>query len=159
MLSPDEAFTKWERKGATQLRHSHAFLCRLTALIRDKYPELMRELLAEGTRLFGFAEALPPALEKQYAPVKGDEDLMLLFSRRSTLELAMRRYAARIPGVTFVTNAGVRGLIARREAGMLVVEGLKVEQDGVVGEMRADVVVDATGRNTMFPEWLRAEGL
>jgi 2-polyprenyl-6-methoxyphenol hydroxylase-like FAD-dependent oxidoreductase len=158
-LSPDEAFNTWERKGATQLRHSHAFLGRLTALIRDKYPELMRELLAEGTRLFGFAEALPPALEKKYTPVKGDEDLMLLFSRRSTLELAMRRYAARIPGVTFVTNAGVRGLIARREAGMLVVEGLKVEQDGVVNDMRADVVVDATGRNTMFPEWLRAEGL
>ncbi len=41
----------------------------------------------------------------------------------------------------------------------LVVEGLKVERDGAPQEMRADVVVDATGRNTSFPEWLRAEGL
>jgi 2-polyprenyl-6-methoxyphenol hydroxylase-like FAD-dependent oxidoreductase len=158
-LSPDEAFAKWERKGATQLRHSHAFLGRLTALIRDKYPELMRELLAEGTRLFGFAEALPPTLEKDYVPAKGDEDMMLLFSRRSTLELVMRRYAARIPGVSFVTDAGVRGLIARRENGLLIVEGLKVERDGAIEDMRADIVVDATGRNTMFPQWLRNEGL
>jgi len=158
-LSPDEAFYKWERKGATQLRHSHAFLGRLTTLIRDKYPELMRELLAEGTRLFRFAEALPPTLEKDYVPAKGDEDMMLLFSRRSTLELAMRRYAARIPGVSFVTDAGVRGLIARRENGALIVEGLQVERNGAVEDMRADIVVDATGRNTMFPEWLRNEGL
>jgi 2-polyprenyl-6-methoxyphenol hydroxylase-like FAD-dependent oxidoreductase len=156
--SPEEAFTQWERRGATQLRHSHAFLGRLTSLIRDRYPELMKELLAEGTRLFGFAEGLPPTIEHKYRPEKGDEDLTLLFSRRTTLELVIRRYAAKLPGVTFITDAGVRGLIARKEHGKIVVEGLKVERNGAVEEMRADTVVDATGRNTVFPEWLRAEG-
>ena len=156
--SPEEAFQQWERRGATQLRHSHAFLGRLTSLIRDRYPDLMKELLSEGTRLFGFAEGLPPTLENSYAPEKGDEDLTLLFSRRTTLELVMRRHAAKLPGVTFVTDAGVRGLIARKENGRIVVEGLKVEHDGTVEDMRADIVVDATGRNTVFPEWLRAEG-
>src|SRR5262249_38699375 len=111
--SPEEAFTQWERRGATQLRHSHAFLGRLTSLIRDRYPDLMKELLAEGTRLFGFAEGLPPTIENKYTPEKGDEDLTLLFSRRTTLELVIRRYAAKLPGVTFITDAGVRGLITR----------------------------------------------
>jgi len=156
--SPEEAFAHWERRGATQLRHSHAFLGRLTSLIRDRYPELMKELLAEGTRLFGFAEGLPPTIEHKYTPEKGDEDLTLLFSRRTTLELVIRRYAARLPGVTFITDAGVRGLIARKENGKIVVEGLKVERNGAVEDMHADIVVDATGRNTVFPEWLRAEG-
>jgi 2-polyprenyl-6-methoxyphenol hydroxylase-like FAD-dependent oxidoreductase len=156
--SPEEAFRQWERRGATQLRHSHAFLGRLTSLIRDRYPDLMKELLSEGTRLFGFAEGLPPTLENNYTPEKGDEDLTLLFSRRTTLELVMRRHAAKLPGVTFVTDAGVRGLITRRENGKIIVEGPKVERNGVVEDMRADIVVDATGRNTMFPEWLRAEG-
>ncbi len=158
-LSPEDAFYKWERRGATQLRHSHAFLGRLTALIRDRYPALMAELLAEGTRLFGYADALTPPLSEQYKPKPGDEDMTLLFSRRTTLELAMRRYAAKLPGVTFISDAGVRGMTTRRENGTLVVTGLKVERDGVVGEMAADVVVDATGRNTLFPEWLRQEGL
>lgn len=157
--SPEEAFTQWERRGATQLRHSHAFLGRLTSLIRDRYPDLMKELLAEGTRLFGFAEGLPPTLENKYTAEKGDEDLTLLFSRRTTLELVIRRYAAKLPGVRFVTDAGVRGLITRREGGKLIVEGLKVERNGAVEEMRADVVIDATGRNTVFPEWMRAEGV
>src|SRR5205823_4181043 len=44
-LSPDEAFYRWERKGATQLRHSHAFIGKLTALIRERYPDLLTELL------------------------------------------------------------------------------------------------------------------
>ncbi|HJW42774.1 MAG TPA: hypothetical protein VJ476_16290 [Rhizomicrobium sp.] len=157
--SAEDAFYGWERRGATQLRHSHAFLGRLTALIRDRYPDLMAELLREGTRLFGFEDGLSPAQAKDYRPVAGDEDLKLLFSRRTTLELILRRYAAKLPGVTFVTDAGVRGLITRRNGNRLVLEGLKVERDGAVEEMRADIVVDATGRNTPFPEWLRGEGV
>src|SRR5665213_1743070 len=157
--SPEEAFYKWERRGATQLRHSHAFLGRLTALIRDRYPDLMAELLAEGTRLFGFAEGLPPPLTDKYVAAEGDEDLKLLFSRRSTLELVMRRYAARLAGISFIANAGVRGILTSRENEKLIVEGLNIERDGAVEEMRADVVVDASGRNTMFPEWLGQQGV
>ncbi|HEY2033173.1 MAG TPA: hypothetical protein VGH02_05760 [Rhizomicrobium sp.] len=156
--SPEEAFTQWERRGATQLRHSHAFLGRLTSLIRDRYPDLMKELLAEGTRLFNYAEGLPPTLEKKYVAEPGDADMTLLFSRRTTLELVMRRYAAKLPGITFVTNAGVRGLISRKENGKIVVEGLKVERNGAVEDMHADIVIDATGRNTVFPDWFRTEG-
>jgi 2-polyprenyl-6-methoxyphenol hydroxylase-like FAD-dependent oxidoreductase len=158
-VSAEDAFRNWERKGATQLRHSHAFIGRLTALIRDRYPELMAELQAEGTRLFGFAEALPPALEPDYAAAPGDADMTLLFSRRTTLELVMRRHAARLPGISFITDAGARGIITRHVDGKLIVDGLRVQRGDAVEKMRADVVVDATGRNTMFPDWLRAEGL
>jgi len=157
-VSADAAFYEWERRGATQLRHSHAFLGRLTSLIRDRYPDLMAELLAEGTRLFGFQDGLPPTLNGDYVPAKGDEDLKLLFSRRTTLELILRRYAAKLPGVTFVSDVGVRGLLLRRDQGRLVAEGLKVERGGALEDMKADIVVDATGRNTSFPEWLRAQG-
>ena len=138
--SAEDAFHNWERKGATQLRHSHAFLGRLTTLIRERYPDLMAELLAEGTRLFGFADGLPVSLAKNYVPAPGDEDCKLLFSRRTTLELILRRYAAKLPGITFVTDAGVRGLIARREGGRLIAEGLKVERDGAVQDLRAEGV-------------------
>lgn len=156
--SAEEAFYSWERRGATQLRHSHAFLGRLTTLIRERYPDLMAELLHEGTRLFGFEDGLTPTLAQGYVPSKGDEDLKLLFSRRTTLELIRRRYAARQVGVTFINDAGARGPIVRHEGGKLYIDGLKVERNGVVEEMRADVTVDATGRNTLFPDWLRVEG-
>jgi 2-polyprenyl-6-methoxyphenol hydroxylase-like FAD-dependent oxidoreductase len=156
--SPDDAFYAWERKGATQLRHSHAFIGRLTTLIRARYPDLLEELEAAGARLFGYEEARPPALTSGYRAEAGDEELAFIFSRRTTLELVMRRYAARLPGVTFRSNAAVRGLIAQREDNAVRVEGLEVESAGAVEMLRADIVVDAGGRNTVFPDWLRAQG-
>jgi 2-polyprenyl-6-methoxyphenol hydroxylase-like FAD-dependent oxidoreductase len=157
--SPEEAFRTWERRGATQLRHSHVFLGRLTTLIRDRYPALLDDLLEAGARIFTFEDALPPTLKSHYAPQPGDDELSILFSRRTTLELVMRRHAAKLPGVEFVSDAGVRGLLARRGDGGLTIEGLKVERDGNTEDLRADVTIDASGRNTAFPDWLRAEGV
>ena len=48
--SAAEAFTAWERKGATQVRHSHAFLGRLRKLLRESYPDLLDALLEAGAR-------------------------------------------------------------------------------------------------------------
>jgi 2-polyprenyl-6-methoxyphenol hydroxylase-like FAD-dependent oxidoreductase len=158
--SAEDAFNNWERRGATQLRHSHVFLGRLTTLIRERYPDLLSELLDSGARIFRFADGLPPALRQRYTPAPGDEDLEILFSRRTTLELVMRRYASRLPGVTFLDDAGVRELVARRgDDGLVTVEGLKVERGGSTETIGADIVVDATGRNTAFPHWLKALGV
>ncbi|MEI9929190.1 MAG: hypothetical protein WDM89_01135 [Rhizomicrobium sp.] len=157
--SPEEAFQSWERRGATQLRHSHVFLGRLTTLLRTHYPKLMQELLDSGARVFGFEEGLPPSLHNSYRAQPGDDDLAILFSRRTTLELVMRRYASRLPNVTFINDAGVRGIITgRSDNGALTLEGLKIERNGAMEDMRTDVVVDASGRNTPFPDWLRATG-
>lgn len=156
--SPEDAFHTWQRRGATQLRHSHAFIGRLTTLIRTRYPDLMKELLDSGARIFDYRDALPPSLHDIYVPAAGDDDMAFLFSRRTTLELVMRRYAARLPGVEFISDTGALGLITRREKNMLVAEGLQVDRGGSIREMRADAVIDATGRNTVFPDWLRNEG-
>ncbi len=157
--SPEEAFQSWERRGATQLRHSHVFLGRLTTLLRTRYPQLMQELLESGARIFSFEDGLPPTLRDSYRARPGDDELAILFSRRTTLELVMRRYAARLTNVSFLNEAGVRNAITSRdESGMLTVEGLKIERNGTVADMRAHLVVDASGRNTTFPDWLRAAG-
>ncbi len=132
------------------------FLGRLTTLIRERYPVLMEELLAAGARVFRFEDGLSPALRNRYVAAPADEDMAFLFSRRTTLELVMRRHAARLPGVEFVTDVGVRGLLAHRDGDGLIVDGLKTERDGVVTEFRAGVTIDASGRNTLFPDWLRA---
>ena len=156
--SPDDAFYAWERRGATQLRHSHAFIGRLTTLIRTRYPDLMEELLNAGARLFSYEEALPPTLKHRYTVDAGDDELAFIFSRRTTLELIMRRYAARLPGVEFRSNAAVRNLIAERDDGTILVKGLEVDAGDATDSLHADVVVDASGRNTVFPDWLRAHG-
>lgn len=151
----EDAFAHWERRGATQLRHSHVFLGRLTTLIQNRYPELLKDLLDSGARIFTFEDGLPPPLRAHYARRPGDEELSILFSRRTTLELVMRRYASRLPNVAFVNDAGVRGMLGNDSE----VGGLKVERNGTVEDMHADIVVDASGRNTPFPDWFRTKGV
>ncbi len=45
--SPDEAFD-WKRRGAPQVRHSHAFLARGRNLLRDRLPDVREALLKAG---------------------------------------------------------------------------------------------------------------
>jgi 2-polyprenyl-6-methoxyphenol hydroxylase-like FAD-dependent oxidoreductase len=157
--SVEEAFYNWERKGVTQLRHSHVFLGKLFALIRDKHPRLLEQLFAAGARELTFKDGLPPMLVGDYVPRPGDGDLSILFSRRTTLELVMRRYAQSLAGIAFVTEALVRAPMTERKNGVLHVTGLKVEEGGSVRERPADIVIDASGRHTLLPDLLRKQGV
>lgn len=156
---PEDAFAHWERKGVTQLRHSHVFLGRLVKLIRERHPKLWQDLLDAGCREFTFEDALPPALRAKYTREPGDEDMSMLFSRRTTLELVMRRYAAGLDGVTFVTNAGLRSAVSERRGGQLAVTGVRAtNDDGEEQIFTADAIVDAMGRYSPFPDWLQEAG-
>lgn len=156
---PDVAFDRWRRRGVGQLRQSHAFLARLRNIIRDEHPALLADLMDAGCREIVFADMLPPALRARYVPVPGDEDLTILTSRRTTLELVIRRYVERMPGVTIRSGVKVRGLRQHHDAaGTIVVTGVLAEgEDGAV-EFPADVVVDAGGKAANIIEQLIKAG-
>jgi len=158
-LPPLELFQAWERRGVAQFRHSHIFLGRLTMLLRQHFPVLMDELLVSGARILTFEEALSPHLKHHYRPEPGDEDLSLLFCRRTTLEFVLRRYVERLPGVRVMPQVVVRGLTASRQGDQLAVKGLVCERAGLRQKFDADVVIDASGRGSLFPNWLREEGI
>ncbi len=58
----DEAF-EWDRRGAPQVRHSHAFLARLRNLLADHQPDILEALLAEGATEMRFGDGVPPDME------------------------------------------------------------------------------------------------
>ena len=81
---PDAAF-EWDRRGAPQVRHSHAFLARLRLLLRDHYPDVLADLLAAGATEMRFGDDLPPTMV-DFQPQPGDTDLTMLACRRTTFE-------------------------------------------------------------------------
>jgi 2-polyprenyl-6-methoxyphenol hydroxylase-like FAD-dependent oxidoreductase len=156
----ETAFDTWERKGVTQLRHSHVFLGALVTLIRDRHPRLHDMLREAGARAFDFEAALPLSLRDHYQPAEADRDMVFLFSRRTTLEHVMRAYVGTLPGVRFMTSAGVRALLLDHAGPTPAVKGVVVEQEGEAPqELAADFVVDASGRNTLLTDWLRENGV
>ncbi|MDB5442754.1 MAG: NADPH-dependent glutamate synthase beta chain [Phenylobacterium sp.] len=150
----EEAFTDWTRRGVGHLRHSHAFLARLRLLIRDQHPELLAELMAAGCRELRFEDGLTQLHQARFTPKPVDADLVILTSRRTTLELIMRRYVERMPGVSIRPEAFVREL-ALSLGSPPRVTGVRLENGEVV---EGDLVVDAAGRTSSALEQLATAG-
>ena len=74
--SPIEAFEKWERRGAPQTRHSHAFLARLHNGIRDRLPVLYEELKEAGAETLSF-KTMVEEIHENPEFVPEDDDLVL----------------------------------------------------------------------------------
>ena len=171
----DEAF-EWDRRGAPQVRHSHAFLARLRNLLRDHQPDILDALLAEGATEMRFGDGLPPEME--FTPEPGDDDLVMIACRRTTFEWVLRRAAIAQPGVTILTGHPVTALLTtpntpnppttpnpknapRSASGAhssahFGVSGVRLD-DG--REIEADLVVAANGRRSAVAEWLETIGV
>src|SRR3954464_13497195 len=78
---PDEAF-EWDRRGAPQVRHSHALLARLRVILRDRYPHVLAALYAAGVTDWPLTVNLPPTIDDA-SPQPGDDDLVMLAGRRT----------------------------------------------------------------------------
>ena len=153
--SPDEAF-EWDRRGAPQVRHSHAFLARLRNLLRDQYPDIYAALLNEGATEMRFGEDLPPEMTG-FEPEPGDEDLAMIACRRTTFEWVLRRAALGEGRVTFRTGVAATGVLTKPRSGgePLQVVGVRLS-DGT--EIPSDLVIAAAGRRSAMPEWLESAG-
>lgn len=153
----DAAFESWRRRGVGHLRHSHAFLARLRTVIRDEHPQLLAELMDAGCREIGFSDMLTDLHKPAYRPEPEDADLVILTSRRTTLELVMRRYVERLPNVELRPGVWARRLLLEDGPPQKVRGVLAETPDGEV-EIPATVVVDAAGRTSQLVEQLIEAG-
>ena len=153
--SADDAF-EWDRRGAPQVRHSHAFLARLVHLLRTRYPDVYAELLAQGATEMRFGEDMPETITN-FEPQPDDDELVMLACRRTTFEWVLRRAAIAEGSVTFRTGVGVDGLLSAPAADGNVphITGVRLA-DGTT--LAADLTVVAAGRRSALSDWLTAAG-
>ncbi len=160
-LPPDpvEAFFSWDRHGAPQVWHSHAFLARLRNLLHERAPDVLERLLAHGAEEMAFGDNPPPEFQP-FEKVPGDEELVMLACRRITFEWVLRSVVLELPHVAWHGGVSCRGLVAvpDAEAGVPRVTGVRLSVDGDEEVWDADVVVDATGRRSVLPRWLEEIG-
>lgn len=156
---PDQLFRDWRRTGVGHLRQSHAFLARLRTIMKAEHPQLLEQLKALGVRELTFDNLLTPPQQSRYKPLPQDEELTFITSRRTTLELAMRRYVETLGNVTLRSGFLVRKLITSKAAdGIIDVAGVAGEQDGSEFTLTADVIVDTTGKSGFTFDQLVEEG-
>lgn len=155
----DEAFRDWSRRGVGHLRQSHAFLARLGKIIKADHPALREALLDMGVRELDFESMLWPGQKAAYVARPGDADFTILTSRRTTLELVMRRYVETLPNVAIRSGVMIRKLLTERDpSGTIRVTGVATDEAGATAELNAPVVIDCGGKNSASFEQLTEEG-
>jgi 2-polyprenyl-6-methoxyphenol hydroxylase-like FAD-dependent oxidoreductase len=153
----DEAFFQWNRRGASQFRHPHAFLGLMCNILQDNYPDLVDTFWEAGARKVEFKDMLPPMLSENYVAKQGDEKLWLLMCRRATIETVLRRYVENQSNIEVRSSVIVNGITVDSSKDVPVVTGISIrpqdrDQDDEV--LEADIVIDASGRTSRFPKWL-----
>lgn len=151
----EQAYHDWDRRSVAQFSLAHWLHPRGTAILRDHVPEAYRLLTEHGGFRFNFVEYIA-SLSPVVSMEPGDERFELVTGRRSTLEWAMANAGELHPNVTMRRGVAIAGLLADGDGdGPPHVTGVRLA-DGT--ELRADLVVDATGRRSPTPDWLAEIG-
>ena len=127
--------------------------CPACACCSKRSCRTMQEALERaGAARFDLVNPLPPFFTDR-APRPIDEKLWTLTARRPVGEWVFANAAQHAPRVTIRRGVGVDALLIGPSAidGVPHVAGVRTS-DGE--ELRADLVVDATGRQSRSPQWL-----
>ena len=153
---PAEAWERWPRPGLNQFHMAHAFLGGFRSVLDAELPEVSKALEAAGClRLNFIRDVLPDTISGGWRD--GDERYEWLTGRRPVVEAVLAAAAESAPGVEIRRGTAVAELVSETSArpGVPHVAGVRTK----AGEsIRADLVVDMSGRRSALPGWLEAIG-
>ncbi len=149
------------RKSVPQAHHVHVLLTQGQRVLERLFPGLDAELAAAGApSVIWTSECLIHGRDG-WAP-RYPSELVTRTCSRYLLEWHVRRRLATSPSVHFLERCAVTGLLsdADRKAvtGVLFRRWQQVEASNQVESLTANLVVDASGRNSRTPTWLQALG-
>jgi len=143
------------RAGVPQDQHAHGLLAGGLAALEQLLPGLCRELEQSGCPSGdNLRDAAWVFAGRRLA--RGESGVRGMTMARPLLEHAIRRRVLALPNVSI--RAGTRVLGLRYVAGKVTGVRLAAEP-GAEEPLTADLVVDASGRHPLLPEWLTVVGL
>lgn len=145
------------RNGVPQGRHLHILLAQGSEIMEDLFPGLNDELTAAGVPrvLLGWDSV-------NYTPggwtPRFDSGIMTRSPSRVLLDWTIRHRLMQNSRITFIEERQVTGLLATPDNARIT--GIRIKKRGTDEEetLNADLVVDASGRESHAPEWLQSLG-
>lgn len=150
------------RKGTPQSRHVHVLLLQGQIILEKLFPGLREEMITDGTHLIDVAADMMWLTPAGWG-VRFPSDISMLGFSRDLIDCKVRRRLAAINNIRFLQGCEVTGLLSNTDG--TCVAGVSVhhhqQSHQAVWEeeqIHADLVVDATGRTSKAPQWLKAIG-
>ena len=153
---PEGAF---ERAGVPQSRHVHVLLARGRLELENLFPGFEHMVLSRGALDTDFGWDFAALRANGWAP-REMQGIKLLHGSRVLLEAAVRELLRMRSNVRFSEGTRITGLIVNESRSRVVgVKTVSSDDRVTIGDLRADFVVDASGRSSKVPNWLQEIGL
>lgn len=154
------------RPGVPQSVQSHGILVQGQRILEQLFPGLDAELIAAGAISVDWSADVLYLRSMGIAP-SCPSDLITAACSRNLLEWAIRR---RLTGcdtrsvntpayrLQFLEATQVKKLLTNESQSRVIGVQLRDQDDSQLGELTADLIVDASGRNSSLPKWLEKLG-
>lgn len=147
------------RRGVPQTRHAHRLMPRGQMILEQQFPGLLDELLGLGAVPIEAGKELVVTYDGTWRTARVRENPVSLSSSRPLLESTLYRRLATLSGVQMMH--GYTAARLQTDAAGERVTGVWLQCsrcDAREVEVTADLVVDASGRNSKAPQWLQDLG-
>jgi 2-polyprenyl-6-methoxyphenol hydroxylase-like FAD-dependent oxidoreductase len=156
--TPIQGWESWARPGVAQFRQPHSVHSRFRMICDQELPGLTSELIRAGCVWVDYLDSrsLPPAITDR-ASRPGDEAMRCVAGRRPVVEWAVAAMAKKAANVTIRRGEKAQELVTGASAVTDVphVTGVRTTSGE---ELRADLVIDAMGRQSRASEWVLGAG-
>jgi 2-polyprenyl-6-methoxyphenol hydroxylase-like FAD-dependent oxidoreductase len=142
------------RAGIPQAHHPHALLARGADVLETLFPKLGAELHAAGAVQADLGSDFMSRAPAGWAP-RDPVGLSVHSMTRVTIERIIRRRVLKLPNVSLVDGVTVDGLLHDRGT----ITGVQGRRAGGPFTDYADLVVDASGRDSKLVSWLAELGV
>jgi 2-polyprenyl-6-methoxyphenol hydroxylase-like FAD-dependent oxidoreductase len=145
------------RKGVPQGRHTHGLLASGLAALERFFPGIRDELVECGS---GIGDVVGDSLwhiEGDFH-VRADSGLIGVTQSRPLLEAVVRQRVAALPNVKIRDSVKVKRLVADPSRRRIVGVELTDRREAARETLVANLVIDATGRGSRTPLWLKDFG-
>jgi len=147
------------RKGAPQTRHPHALLAEGQRILEKIFPGIIQELYDDGAIDANCGNELGFYINGTWCQPY-ESSIVATICSRPLLDNAVYRRLAALSNVKILHNQEMLGLCLDGEKKR--VTGVRLRERGESGteaqELRASLVVDASGRDSHAPQWLEEWG-
>lgn len=146
------------RKGQPQTRHLHGLLASGLSIMTRYFPDLPDALVAGGAVVQDIAETMQWYTYGGYRQ-RFHMGMQAALMSRPFLESLIRQRTLARPNITLFDQCAVQDLLTTADHQRVI--GVQVERRGDRNQretLRADLVVDCTGRGSRSPQWLHALG-
>lgn len=143
------------RRGVPQGHHGHGLLASGFATLKELFPRLERDLLADGA-VPGDIIGNVRWFQHGYYKAKFASGFNGLLLSRPLLESTLRRHVRDLPNVIVIDKAHVLDLTTDKSR--MRVTGIRLQRNRRISTMDATLVIDASGRASRSADWLEAVG-